>query len=87
MKQNMCVTIDEEVHSWLKSKHANISRVVNNYLASAMWKEMRQRSIIAGEQLTLELYYCSKCRKYPQGEKKCECGNTDLRLIAGQNDQ
>ena len=81
MKQNMCVTIDEEIHSWLKSKPKMMSRLVNGILWSAMRKEMQQRAIIDGEQMTLELYYCTKCRKYPQGDKKCECGNEDLELI------
>jgi len=81
MKQNMCVTIEEEIYSWVKNKNGYTSRLVNDILWKAMQKEMQSRAIVEGEQLTLELYYCPKCRKYPQGEKKCECGNTELRLV------
>ena len=81
MKQNMCVTIDEEIHSWLKSKPKMMSRVVNSILWSAMKVEIQQRAIREGRQTVLELYYCPKCKRHPQGEKKCVCGNEDLELL------
>ena len=40
-KQNMCVTIDEVIHNWLKSKSEMMSRVVNGYLKDAMLEEIR----------------------------------------------
>ncbi len=40
-KQNMCVTIDETVHSWLKSKPEMMSRVVNGILKDAMLEEIK----------------------------------------------
>jgi hypothetical protein len=81
MKQNMCVTIDEEIHSWLRSKPKMMSRLVNGILWAAMQKEMQNRAIESGEQTTLELYHCPKCKRYPQGDEICECGNTELELI------
>jgi hypothetical protein len=42
MKQNMCVTIDEAIHSWLRSKPEMMSRVVNKILLNAMIKELHQ---------------------------------------------
>jgi len=42
MKQNMCVTIDEAIHSWLRSKPEMMSRVVNRLLLDAMIKELHQ---------------------------------------------
>jgi len=41
-KQNMCVTIDETIHNWLKSKNEMMSRLVNGYLLNAMIKELHQ---------------------------------------------
>jgi len=41
-KQNMCVTIDETIHTWLKTKNEMMSRVVNGYLLDAMIKELHQ---------------------------------------------
>ena len=66
MKQNMCVTIDEEIHRWLKSRGGMISRTVNGILWAAMKKEMTERAINAGDQKVLPIEvpvarYCSKC--------------------------
>ena len=66
MKQNMCVTIDEEIHRWLKTRGSMISRTVNGILWSAMKKEMTQRAINAGDQKVLPIEvpvdrYCPKC--------------------------
>ena len=41
-KQNMCVTIDETIHTWLRSKPEMMSRIVNGYLKDAMMDEMKQ---------------------------------------------
>tara|TARA_R100001530_G_C4184134_1_gene120250 strand:- start:183 stop:461 length:279 start_codon:yes stop_codon:yes gene_type:complete len=37
----MCVTIDESVHSWLKSKPEMMSRVVNGILKDSMLEEIK----------------------------------------------
>ena len=42
MKQNMCVTIDQSVHEWLKAKPEMMSRLVNGYLKDAMIDEIKQ---------------------------------------------
>ena len=60
MKQNMCVTIDEEIHSWLKNKNEMMSRLVNQILWKAMQKEMQQRAIKNGEQEQLDLEYVER---------------------------
>jgi hypothetical protein len=39
-KQNMCVTIDENIHGWLRKKPEMMSRLVNGYLKDAMIEEM-----------------------------------------------
>ena len=39
MKQNMCVTIDTEVYSWIKNKPGKISREVNKILLKEMIEE------------------------------------------------
>jgi len=66
MKQNMCVTIDEEIHSWLKKKNEMMSRLVNRILWKAMQKEIQQRALKSGEQSQLPLKpevsrYCPSC--------------------------
>lgn len=62
MKQNMCVTIDEEIHSWLKRQNKMMSRLVNEILWKAMQKEIQTRAIEKGQQTRLELdRYCPKC--------------------------
>lgn len=42
MKQNMCVTIDQEIHSWLRSKNEMMSRVVNRILHKRMIEDMQE---------------------------------------------
>lgn len=41
-KQNMCVTIDENIHGWLRNKPEMMSRLVNGYLKDAMMDEMKE---------------------------------------------
>ena len=68
MKQNMCVTIDEEIHSWLKNKNEMMSRLVNRILWKAMQIEIQQRALKSGEQTTLpkELFEhrCHTCERH-----------------------
>ena len=67
MKQNMCVTIDEEIHSWLKKKNEMMSRLVNRILWKAMQKEIQQRALKSGEQTTLPkelfVFWCPTCEQ------------------------
>ena len=43
MTQNMCVTIDEEIHTWLKNKSGMMSRRVNRILRDSMIAEMQEK--------------------------------------------
>lgn len=71
MKQNMCVTIDEEIHSWLKNKNEMMSRLVNQILWKAMQKEIQQRALSRGEQTTLfRDRYCPHCDTTQTGTKE-----------------
>jgi len=68
MKQNMCVTIDEEIHSWLKQKNEMMSRLVNGILWKAMQKEIQTRALKTGEQTTLPMdRYCPECDQTQTG--------------------
>ena len=98
MKQNMCVTIDEEIYKWIRSRDAKMSRVVNNILASAMWKEMKQRAINSGEQeqLPIEMpidHYCPSCETTQTGlhnwcsNHSCRDRGQEIHPIVDQNDQ
>jgi len=84
MKQNMCVTIDEEIHSWLKNKNEMMSRLVNRILWKAMQKEMQERGLNSGQQSTLPLWYCEQCKRYPGNSAVCKCGNKDIKVISDQ---
>ena len=81
MKQNMCVTIDEEIHSWLKNKNEMMSRLVNRILWKAMQKEIQERALKSGQQTALPLWYCEQCETYPGNAAVCKCGNKDIKVI------
>jgi len=68
MKQNMCVTIDEEIHSWLKKKNEMMSRLVNQILWKAMQQEIQTRALNTGEQTRLfRDRYCPGCDQTQTG--------------------
>lgn len=88
MKQNMCVTIDEEIHSWLKKKNEMMSRLVNGILWKAMQKEIQTRALSNGQQTRLELdRYCHSCNQTQTGiydfciNKECDDHGTYLEVI------
>ena len=56
MKQNMCVTIDEEIHQWLRKKPEMMSRIVNRILMKAMIAELKQDA----------LKRCTTCNRYEE---------------------
>lgn len=93
MKQNMCVTIDEEIHSWLKRKNEMMSRLVNRILWKAMQKEIQTRALKSGEQTTLfRDRYCPACDTTQSGtETHCVNDNCvekffEIEAITGSND-
>ena len=61
MKTNMCVTIDEEIHSWLKRQPEKLSRSVNGLLRTAMFADIRSRAVKSGRQSTLVPMKCPTC--------------------------
>ena len=83
MKQNMCVTIDEEIHSWLKNKNEMMSRLVNGILWKAMQKEIQTRALKSGQQEQLPLEdpeerYCPSCETVQTGIHNW-CKNSSCR--------
>ena len=91
MKQNMCVTIDEEIHSWLRSKPEMMSRTVNGILWKAMQKEIQTRALKSGEQVTLPLEeykrWCPACETTQEGpynwcvNKSCRDHGVQIEVI------
>ena len=65
MKQNMCVTIDEEIHIWLRKKPEMMSRLVNRILLKSMIEELNEAP----------LKRCDNCHRYLETKEiKCrEC--------------
>ena len=83
MKQNMCVTIDDEIHSWLKNKNEMMSRLVNQILWKAMQNEIQQRALKSGQQEQLPLEepeerYCPSCDTFQTGIHNW-CKNSSCR--------
>ena len=74
MKTNMCVTIDEEIHSWLKRQPEKLSRTVNRVLRRAMFTDIRSRAIKSGAQSTLIKMVCPTCEEPGnQMVRGCQC--------------
>lgn len=44
MKQNMCVTVDIDVHTWLRYKGGKLSTNVNRILLDAMMTEKKEEA-------------------------------------------
>jgi hypothetical protein len=70
MKQNMCVTVDIDVHTWLRYKGGKLSTNVNRILLDAMIAEKKE------ERRTYQ-YQCPECGylvgvKTPQRYLHCE---------------
>ena len=91
MKQNMCVTIDEEIHSWLKNKNEMMSRLVNRILWKAMQKEIQQRALKSGEQTTLPkelfVFWCPTCENTQESwqnwcmNKSCRHRGQEIEVV------
>ena len=85
MKQNMCVTIDHNVHEWLKSKPEMMSRLVNGYLARAMMKEIKNK--LDEEANRPQDRYCSVCDTTQTGirsyciNKECKAFGSIIEVI------
>ena len=74
MKTNMCVTIDEEIHSWLKRQPEKLSRSVNGLLRTAMFADIRSRAVKSGRQSTLIKMVCPTCEEPGnQMVRGCQC--------------
>ena len=74
MKTNMCVTIDEEIHSWLKRQPEKLSRTVNRVLRHAMFADLRSRAVKSGHQMSLPLLECPNCLAQGRGnDRGCAC--------------
>ena len=94
MKQNMCVTIDDEIHSWLKNKNEMMSRLVNGILWKAMQQEIQTRALKSGEQTTLfRDRYCPACDTTQSGTEthcvndKCYKQFFKIEVIVDPSDQ
>ena len=72
MKQNMCVTIDQEIHTWLRSKKEMMSRLVNKidlqeeHERKNRIESMRPKKLFEG--------YCPVCDTTQTGPMEC-CNN------------
>jgi hypothetical protein len=53
MKQNMCVTIDIDVHTWLRNKKGKLSTNVNRILLDGMIAEKKKNQTVD--------FYCWRC--------------------------
>jgi len=86
MKQNMCVTIDEEVHIWLRKKPEMMSRLVNGILMRAMMKEMQEKHDreMNSEMASIILKrYCPVCDTYQTGSRD-HCDNPKCEMRFGK---
>jgi len=80
MKQNMCVTIDAEVHAWLQKKPEMMSRLVNGILMRQMMKEMQEKHDNI-EKMRPKKRYCPKCDTYQTGIRDhCDNVKCDMRF-------
>jgi len=83
MKQNMCVTIDEEVHIWLRKKPEMMSRLVNGILMRQMMKEMQEKHDrdMNIEKMRPQKRYCPNCDTYQTGiHDHCDNAKCELRF-------
>jgi len=83
MKQNMCVTIDDEVHAWLKKKPEMMSRLVNGILMRAMMKEMQEKHDrdMNIEKMRPKKRYCTFCDTIQTGTRDhCDNAKCDMRF-------